>query len=381
MKRIAIIGTAGIPARYGGFETLAQHLVDHLGDRYQFTVYCSKFMYDKKEREALRNGPVRLVYIPLSANGKSSILYDMIAMFHALFYADTLLVLGVSGTSFVPFIRLFSRKKIIVNIDGIEWKRAKWNSLARAFLRFSERLAMKYAHACIADNKVIQDYTVERYGKKAILAEYGADHVAPQPFDNNVRHNYPFLHAPYAFTVCRIEPENNIHMILEAFAKAGGKHLVVVGNWNNSAYGKALYAKYSGMETIHLLQPIYEAKTLNMLRSNCHVYIHGHSAGGTNPSLVEAMYLGLPILAFDVNYNRETTHNKAFYYRDAEGLSALLSTLKIQDLMGNRIVMKEIAEANYTWRQIAGKYVFLFESSTRKIREKTRIMVPGHANA
>ena len=132
-----------------------------------------------------------------------------------------------------------------------------------------------------------------------------------------VLNQFPFLSENYAFKVCRIEPENNVHLILEAFYKYPLLNIVLVGNWNNSVYGKQLKLQFESFENIYLLEPIYDQNILNQLRSNCYLYIHGHSAGGTNPSLVEAMYLELPIIAYDINYNRETTSNKALYFKDS----------------------------------------------------------------
>ena len=127
-KRIAIIGTAGVPCRYGGFETLAHQLVTHLSDQFRFTVYCSGKLYKRGERPAKWKG-ARLVYLPLNANGISSVVYDIWSVLHALFVADTLLLLGVSGGLVVPFVRLLTRKKVIVHIDGQEWRRGKWGRL------------------------------------------------------------------------------------------------------------------------------------------------------------------------------------------------------------------------------------------------------------
>ena len=118
--------------------------------------------------------------------------------------------------------------------------------------------------------------------------------------------------------VCRIEPENNVHVVLKAFAQLPEKTFVMVGNWNNSEYGKSMKADYGNYSNIHLLDPIYDQVKLDKLRSNCLVYIHGHSAGGTNPSLVEAMYLGRPVIAFDVSYNCVTTENKALYFKNGK---------------------------------------------------------------
>lgn len=355
---VAIIGTVGIPAKYGGFETLAEHLVEQLGSELDLSVYCTTKKYGADQRPAQYKG-ARLIYLPFDANGLQSIAYDCISILHALFYADVLLILGVSGGIILPFVRWFTRKKIIISIDGIEWKRSKWRKLARWYLWAAEWLAVRYSHADISDNESIQDYTAIRYGTLSQIIEYGADHtmaVSPTAAD---REQYPFLNSPYAFTVCRIEPENNIHVVLEAFAQLPRHPLVMVGNWANSDYGTTLREQYGQHANLLLLDPIYDQRQLDLLRSNCLVYVHGHSAGGTNPSLVEAMYLGLPVMAFDVTYNRTTTENQAFFFKNAGDLVQHIRRTSVADLKQQAAVLKAIAHRRYTWAVIAQKYAFL----------------------
>jgi hypothetical protein len=171
--RISIIGTAGIPARYGGFETLAENLVrNKIGD-IQYTVFCSAKLYQQQQNEYLG---ARLKYINLKANGISSLWYDLVCMLLSL-HSDVMLILGVSGSLFLPVVRLLYRGKIITNIDGIEWKRSKWNRFARFILRISEKAAVRFSDVLIGDNQGILDYIVEEYNKDAVLIEYGADHV------------------------------------------------------------------------------------------------------------------------------------------------------------------------------------------------------------
>lgn len=355
MKKVAIIGTAGIPARYGGFETLAHHLVENLNTKFDFTVYCSNKFYKPEERKSHFNG-ARLIYLPLNANGLQSIFYDIWSIIHALFYADSLIVLGVSGCIMLPFIKLFTKKKIVVNIDGLEWKRGKWSWPIKKFLQFSERMAIRYSDADITDNAAIKRYTALTYKTLSYLVEYGADHVMKVKPEKSDFEKYPFLAKDYAFKVCRIEPENNVHVILEAFSRIPSKILVMVGNWNKSEYGIKMKEQYGTFHNIQLLDPIYNQRDLDVLRSNCSLYVHGHSAGGTNPSLVEAMYLGLPIIAFDVSYNIATTENKAHYFTNEASLISLLDKLSPVDMMENKLAMKEVAERRYTWKIIASKY-------------------------
>jgi len=360
-KKIAIIGTGGVPARYGGFETLVEHLVVNLNQEFDLSVYASTKLYGKNER-VRKWSNASIYYLPLSANGVSSILYDLIAMLHAIFYADQILLLGVSAGIFTPIVKIFSRTKLIVNIDGLEWRREKWNKWIQRFLHFSEKIAIRFSDADITDNEAIKRYTAIYYKTASHLIAYGADHVTRETFTSSDFKKYSFISNPYAFKVARIEPENNLDLILETFSKTPSKTLVIVGNWNKSNYGNSLKSKYQGFKNIHLLDPIYNQKELNKLRTNSFVYIHGHSAGGTNPSLVEAMYLNLPILSFDVSYNRATTSNKCLYFKNSIELKFLLEKTPYTSLLKIGKEMGHIARFKYTWNYISNRYASIFKA-------------------
>lgn len=355
-KKVAIIGSVGIPAKYGGFETLVEYLSKHLSSRVELTVYCSSKSYPVKVK---KHNNARLRYIPLQANGVQSIPYDIFSILHAILFSDTLLILGVSGCCILPFIRLFTKKKIVINIDGLEWKRNKWSSFTKKFLRYSERMAVLFADVIVADNVEIQKYVKQTYRKESVLIPYGGDHTKRLKMSIETKERYPFLEKEYAFKVCRIEPENNIEMILEAFSFNSSLQLVLVGNWNNSEFGKEIRNKYKSHKHIHLLDPIYNQTILNEIRCACRVYIHGHSAGGTNPSLVEAMTLGLPIFAYAINYNQSTTANQALYFKDSKELTGLIEKQNKIDLLFYGLKMKEIAAEEYVWSVIAEKYFTL----------------------
>lgn len=361
-KKIAIIGTVGLPAEYGGFETLASHLVDNLDHEYDMTVYCSGKQYPKPDRPD-NYGNARLKYIPLQANGVQSIPYDTWSILHALFYADVLLILGVAGAWILPFVKLFTNKRIIISIDGIEWKRDKWSRLAKMYLYWAEGMAVRYSHCDISDNESIQDYTAKRYGSLSNVIEYGADHTMNVEVTREDVNRYPFLAKPYAFKVCRIEPENNLEMVLRAFSYFDGYPLVLVGNWDKSAFGRNLKSEYGEHQNLILLDPIYDQREIDLLRGNASLYVHGHSAGGTNPSLVEAMYLGLPIMSFGVNYNRTTTEGQAVYFNNTEELTSLLHSVSQNDLRQIGRSMKKIADRRYKWSLIARKYQALVEKA------------------
>lgn len=354
--KIAILGTVGVPGRYGGFETLAENLVRQhqaCGWAAQLTVYCSAEAYPDR---APRYLGADLRYSRFKANGLQSILYDAVTLVDcALRGYDAALLLGVSGALVLPFIRLFSRMRIVTNVDGVEWRRDKWKGPARHFLRLSERIAVRYSHAIVADNQGIADHLLEAYGADAEVIAYGGDHALERAGQAAGDDRGEPLPSTYALALCRIEPENNIAMILEAFASTG-KPLVFVGNWDNSEYGRRLRAKYRSAKRIRLLDPIYEAGALYRVRAGASLYVHGHSAGGTNPVLVEMMHFGVPIYAFDCVYNRHTTENQARYFSTAHDLARLADRPSEPDL-GARL--REIAARRYSWSRIGRDYFTL----------------------
>lgn len=358
MKKVAIIGSAGIPARYGGFETLAQNLVCNLSPEFHFIVYCSKKLYNKQERLATCKY-AELIYLPVNANGPQSVIYDFISIIHAIRKADVLLILGVSGCLILPLARLFSRKRIITNIDGLEWKRSKWNLIARIFLWLSEYMAVRLSDNIIADNESIYNYVRIKYKLKPELIEYGGDNTTLLSGEINTGIDIVNTDGVYALSVSRIEPENNIHVILDSYSNMPDRKIVIIGNWNQNRYGKKLYKSYNHYPNISLYHPIYNQNLLNILRLNCTVYIHGYSAGGTNPALVEAMYSGKPVIAYDVPYNKSTTCGKALYFRNSDELANIVNTTDKSVFERNKRHMKEIAENKYRWNIISVKYAGL----------------------
>jgi glycosyltransferase involved in cell wall biosynthesis len=350
-EKVSVIGTVGLPACYGGFESLVENLVRYKSKKINYHVYCSKGSY--KARPDKVDG-AELTYIPLKANGIQSVPYDILSMLHCMLFKrpDVILILGVSGCIFLPFLRFFTKSKIVTNIDGLEWRRDKWGAFAKKFLKFSESVAVKFSDVIIADNKAIGDYVTDEYNKDNEIIAYGGDHAIREIDIESEQQDY-------ALGLCRIEPENNVEMILKAFSQTN-KKLKFVGNWSSSEFGKKLKSIYSNFENIVLLDPIYDLDQLYALRKNCSLYLHGHSAGGTNPSLVEMMHFGVPIYAFDCDFNRYSTEEKASYFSDG---SQLISKLKSFDpeFSANGVAMEEIALRRYTWEKVASLYESTYE--------------------
>tara|TARA_B100001093_G_scaffold336487_1_gene321351 strand:- start:18749 stop:19849 length:1101 start_codon:yes stop_codon:yes gene_type:complete len=361
-KKIAIIGIVGVPANYGGYETLVENLIDHIDyTKYEITIYCSTQSYkNQKKLKAYKN--CKLAYIPIKANGIWGFFYDNVSLLDSIIKkVDVVLALGAASSFSYFFLKPFLNLKYIVNLDGQDNKREKFNTKTKKLLSVVRKLAIKTADKVIADNDAVLADLSTKIRNKSTLIEYGGDQVFK--YENIEKLNELNLKKDnYFFKVCRIEPENNIHLILKAF-KNTSKTFVCVGNWNNSAYGKNLKSIYAPLENIILLDPIYESNKLNLLRSNAVAYIHGHSRGGTNPSLVEAMNLSLFIISFDVVYNRNTLENLGVYFKDDLGLNSIIKDFKKDDTYFiTRKKIFEVAKRRYTWKIISNKYITLINS-------------------
>jgi len=352
-RKVAILGTVGVPGNYGGFETLAQNLVEYHEQSdiaCTLTVYCSAKAFEDR---APRYRRAALRYVPLDANGAQSIPYDMVSIVDAVLRGhDRLFATGLSGALILPLIRLISRARIITNVDGIEWRREKFQGLTKLYLRFSEWVAVRASHEVIADNQAIADYLSKTYSCTAHVIPYGGDHaVVAEPEPDASAH----LPQNYALGLCRIEPENNIAMILEAFDGLE-MPLVFVGNWDKSAYGRALKAKYSDHATITIHDPVYDPGRLRAIRDKAALYVHGHSAGGTNPALVEMMHFGIPVAAHGCAFNRHTSEDAALYFESVTELREALARLDAQTAARIGEAMQEIAQRRYTWAAIGRSY-------------------------
>ena len=354
--KIAIVGTQGVPNQYGGFETLATFLAKHLSDQMDMTIYCSAKDLPTGSSHFFS---ASLRYVHISSHGFSGMLYDMFCLYEAVKKNDVVLFLGFGAGYLLPFLTQQQRRKIILNFGGLDWKRNKWSWLAKRIIHFSERLLVSNITHIIADNLAIEKYVEAAYHKKCTLIAYGGDQVFQVNYTQADFDQFPFLKEPYAFSVCRIQPDNQIALLLSSFEQTKIP-FVMVGNWEGSSFGRKIREKYQHNSHLFLLDAIYEQHTLNKIRSNCKLYLHGHSSGGTNPSLVEAMYLGLPIAAFASGYNEIVTLHKALYFKDTFGLIELLNKLDTFDLTAIGNEMKAIAAENFTWSKITAQYHQLF---------------------
>jgi glycosyltransferase involved in cell wall biosynthesis len=341
---IAFIGTVGVPNVYGGFEAFLEASVPTLIERgHRVTVTCDASRYTD---QTLNWHGARRVFIGVGANGAASVLHDALAFFNVFTGHRNIVVLGVSAGLFFPVFRLLcslTGKKLIVNVDGVEWRRTKFSQNRRLLLRLFDAVAQYCAHVVIYDNPALRAYVLDSCQAKAVCIGYSGDHVLRIPGLALRKFN--------ALTICRIEQENNLHVLIEGALLSPLENYTIVGNWAQSEYGRALHERYAKEPRLSLLDPIYDAQQLAMLRESCAVYLHGHSVGGTNPSLVEMLFYDCAIVCFDVAFNRETAADCAGYFSSANDLA----TLDIANLpgLGDRMARR----LTYTRSHIADQYL------------------------
>ncbi|QNK64718.1 DUF1972 domain-containing protein [Pedobacter sp. PAMC26386] len=354
--RIAIIGTRGIPNYYGGFEQCAEYLALGLVKRgFEVIVYNShNHPYQEKEW----NG-VKLVhcYDPEDKIGTAGqFIYDLNCILDVRKQnCDVILQLGYTSSSVWGWML---PKKVVVttNMDGLEWKRTKYSEKVKKFLRYAEGLGVKYSDHLISDSIGIQDYLKEKYQKNSTFIAYGAT-VFEKP-DSTVLSTYMLMPYAYNMLIARLEPENSIEVILDGVAMSNLEIPFLVVGKHETSYGEYVKQKYAAYPQIQFVGGIYNIDILNSLRHYSKIYFHGHTVGGTNPSLLEAMASSSLICANDNPFNKYILESDALYFQDAEEVKEhLLKVVYDGELYQSMIANNrdKIAQI-YDWELIVAQY-------------------------
>lgn len=321
--KIGILGTRGIPNHYGGFEQFAQYLSLGLVQRgHEVFVYNSdQHPYQEKDWNGVNIIHCRDLEYKFGTFGQ--FFYDLNCNRDAAKRDfDILLHLGYTSDSVWHW--KWPKKTInMVNMDGMEWKRSKYNKMTQRFLRWAESLAAKNAQVLVADSPRIKEYLKETYNKDAVFIPYGAELFTAVDADVPAQHR--LVPYEYFLLVARMEPENNIEMIVRGHIASGHKFpLVIIGNITNK-FGQYLKSTYNH-PNIRFDGPVYDQPELSNLRYHSARYFHGHSVGGTNPSLLEAMACNCNIAAHDNVFNKAVLNGEADYFSSAEEIATLINT-------------------------------------------------------
>ena len=355
-KRLYILGTRGIPADHGGFETFAEHLALYLQERnWHVTVYCQEDTGARPWESEWRG--VRRVHLPEPRQGPlGTIFFDWKSTRHVLNEPGLILTLGYNTALFCTLYRLRGRTNLI-NMDGIEWQRAKWSGPVRAWFWLNERLGGWLGNHLIADHPEIKRHLATRAREdKITMIPYGSDSITAA--DAALIEPYGLEPGGYALLIARAEPENSILEVVRAFCRQPrGIKLAVLGKYDSAHSYQRQVMEAAGTE-VKFLGAIYDKAVVSALRFHARLYIHGHQVGGTNPSLVEALGAGNPVLAHDNPFNRWVAGDAQRYFSDEAGCAGELA-----DILDNDPQLKDMANASrlrhqqaFTWKQVLGEY-------------------------
>ena len=363
--KIAFVSTRGIPNNYGGFEQFAEYISVGMAQRgHEVVVYSPKFHpYQESTYKGVR---IKHIYSPETWMGSSvgSFFYDFASLRDALKKEDFDIIYEAGYTSIIPAYIWFNVRKrkrpiFTTNMDGLENKRSKFSPMVRRFLDWEEKMAVKYSHYLIADNMGIHDYYKEKYGKESKFLAYGAD--IHDDFKAEYLEEFGLKSEEYYILIARLEPENNIVMAIEGYlhSKENGRRPLIVVGKTNTPHGKELVEKYGNERNVEFVGGIYDFKKLDSVRHFSKAYFHGHSVGGTNPSLLEAMAAGCFIFAHDNIFNRAVLKENAFYYLSADKVTEYLNRIdtiaegsKIQYTARNI----EVIRNEYSWESLIDKH-------------------------
>lgn len=356
---ILILGTRGIPAAHGGFETFAEQLALFLADRgWRVGVYCQDEVpaVTQRFRSEMWRG-VELIHTQIASAGpRATLEFDWHSLRHAARRSAVCLVLGYNSAVFLPYLRLAGRK-ILTNMDGIEWRRPKWSPAIRAWFWINEWIAAWTSHRLVADHPVIADHLATRRPRRATaMIAYGGTPVLSAA-EAPVR-ALGLEPGRYLISIARVEPDNSILQMVEAFSRQPrGVRLAVLGTLvDDNPYHRSIKAAAS--DEVVFPGAIYDAAIVQALRFHARAYLHGHTVGGTNPSLVEALWAANPVIAHDNAYNRWTAGGAGLFFADRDSCAQAIDTLIHDDAVVARLGAVALAHARemFSWATILEQY-------------------------
>jgi glycosyltransferase involved in cell wall biosynthesis len=369
--RIAIIGSRGIPAGYGGFETFAEEIAPRLVERgHDVTVYCRAGYTAGASLDEYKS--VKLVHTPaLRSRSFEQLSHELASIVDSgprrfdLYY-----FLGYRGSPFYVAVRA-AGKMVVDNTDGFEWKRRKWNRMGRAYLRTAEWIVARIgADELISDCEAIRRYFLRTYRRDSTHIVYGAEALEAEALLPEVLERYEVTPDGYYLVVCRIEPENNVDLIVREFIASGSdRELVVVGGMNYETPFWGELQQLARGARVRFLGPVYGPMLVESLLLGARGYFHGHEVGGTNPALLKAMGCGATVIALDTEFNRENLVNTGRYFTKDEG--SLADQIRWTDAhLPEATALGDDARDRirhfYTWDAAADKHDELFRRLARQ---------------
>ncbi len=354
--KIALVGTRGVPARYGGFETCVEEVGRRLVERgHQVVVYCRRAQ-DDTDPPPDRYLGMELVHLPAARRrAAETITHTAVSVAHLMAHpVDAVVLFNAANSPLLPALRL-RRLPVATHVDGLEWRRAKWGPTGKRYYRVAESLAVRWSDALIADALGIQEYYRDEFGAPTEFITYGAPIVeADHP---ELLAQLGLEPSEYHLVVTRFEPENHVETIVDGYVRSTARlPLVVVGS---APYADDYTARVHslGDDRVKFVGSIWDQDLLDQLYANAVTYQHGHSVGGTNPSLLRAIGAGPATNAFDVSFNREVLGASGRFFTDAAGIAELFESAESDPTgVAERGVLARERAASYTWDDSATGY-------------------------
>jgi glycosyltransferase involved in cell wall biosynthesis len=356
-----MVGTRGVPARYGGFETCVEEVGRRLVKAgHEVVVYCRSTSDDACSPPTEYLG-MHLVHLPaVRKKSLETLSHTAASAAHLVRHrTDVALVFNAANAPFIPLIRARGIP-VATHVDGLEWKRSKWQGAGRKYYRLAESMAVRWSDVLIADAQGIADYYTAEFGADTDLIAYGAPILADGEAD--LLPEAGVGPGGYHLVVARFEPENHVDMIVDGYTRSDAvRPLLVVGA---APYADAYTARVRALadDRVRFLGSVWNQTLLDQLYANCYTYLHGHSVGGTNPSLLRAMGAGAPTIAYDVTFNREVLGGAGEFFASANAVrDAIAAAESRPDEMADRRAAARAGAARYDWDDVAEKYEGLCE--------------------
>lgn len=370
-----MMGTRGVPARYGGFETCVEEVGQRLAKRgHEVVVYCRRVDGDTEEPPSDHLGMTLITLPAMRRKTLETLSHTALSVRDARTRRpDVAFVFNAANAPLLPLLRLW-RIPVATHVDGLEWKRAKWNGAGRRYYRAAESLAVRWSDALIADARGIQDYYSDRFSVATDYIPYGAPKLGEVGHDRIAE--LGLAPGGYHLVVARFEPENHVDLAVEGYRASAAKlPLVVVGSAPYAdAYTRRIRQLAGTDGSVRLLGGVWDQLQLDQLYGNALTYVHGHSVGGTNPSLLRAMGAGTATSAFDVNFNREVLGEHGRFFAAAADLAALCEAAEADPDGTRRRGRAQLATLDrYDWESVADAYEAL---AARLVRTAPRNKSP-----
>lgn len=353
MIKYSVVGSHGYKASYGGWDQLVNNLVEKKTKDVCVLVFNPK---ETPQYEPVNVENVRVVSLPLSAQGAEGVIYDSISILISVLKGYQILLLGIAAMPVMAMVKilLLGKIQVVANIGGVEWERPQFNRLTRAYLKFCLWLTKFTANVIIIDN----EYYLKFFKEKATVS--GATQIIPyggvidrsiSTATSQMKGRFPFLGGSYFLSISRAISDNKLLELCETFAGDDSKTLVLCSNFSSTSYGKTVFSKFKNIKNIYLIDKLYDKPILDYIRVNCKAYIHTHTLCGSAPSLIEMIVSERPIISVDIPQNRYTLANSGGYFQSFNDLPDILSMNSMSSFIPNNALQER-----YSWSAVVRQY-------------------------